>query len=95
MRLFIGNTEVHLPPNTLSRLNSPSPELLMIVVTCKLTDCVYWKSPPSTTQLQDACACSHPDKAMYLKNETCPLYKKGWAGTNTKDLADRFRKKKL
>lgn len=63
-------------------------------VSCELKDCVYWKELNlSKSDLNNPCDCQHPDKAMYMGNGRCPLYKKDWASKDVSSLAERFRKK--
>ena len=66
-------------------------ELGMIRADCVLKDCAYFHEPQTKSKVcPEACDCSHPDKAMYLKSKPCPLYRKDWSSLNTASLAARF-----
>lgn len=43
-------------------------------VFCKLSDCCYHEVDPNTNQVY----CHHPDKAMNLRIDPCPLYRLDW-----------------
>ena len=69
----------------------------MIRVQCTLTDCIHYNVPRSATAGKGQCDCAHPEKKDYMKNKTCPLYKKDWMQTGgdvAGDLKDRFRRKR-
>lgn len=49
--------------------------------TCTLDDCAYYNAVPNH---RGQCDCTHPEKAHYLYNMTCPLYRKNWEKTQDK-----------
>jgi hypothetical protein len=45
-------------------------------VICRLRDCAYHEPDPETKG--EHAFCHHPDKAMYIRVEPCPLYRIDW-----------------
>jgi len=44
------------------------------LVICKLSNCYYWEP----ANVEGRAICTHPDKAMYLRTDPCPLYRLDW-----------------